>query len=192
MPGNNPAHKLIPPVPARATVTDADGKFTPEIVNFLRQLADLSLLIRNLVETWTKTLATAPTTNSTSWVMAGLNIPITTQNATVLNVMMNGIFGNGLPGGSGITELQIVSGSGNPPGAGAAIPSGATLQGMPVSSSLAYGGWSPFALTAQVTGIIPGNPYWVDLAIMCYSTGSGAITNVQNINVLINGYPKVG
>jgi hypothetical protein len=114
-------------------------------------------------------------TNSTTFVMQGLDLSVTATVSTRLLLSVSGNVANSLNNGE--TDLQLVYGTGTPPANGAA------MTGTPIGAQMRYeastgGSLAPFAKTIIITGLTLGTTYWFDVGLKVVS-GNGSITNVD-------------
>jgi hypothetical protein len=116
------------------------------------------------------TSSTPPSTTSLTPVMMGLAMAFQTLYTQHGICIVNGQVGNT---GNGTTNLSVVAGRNTPPVNGVPQPPGSTVVGQPVSyKGPASGAYVPFSQTIMLTGITPGIPQWIDLAVSVSSGGS--------------------
>jgi uncharacterized coiled-coil protein SlyX len=112
-------------------------------------------------------------TISTSPVMAGIGFPFTpTTNHRYLFTLRTN---TQMSTGGGVATIQIYFGSGSPPA------SGSPITGTPVTSisTIAINEFTDVSFTGLLTGITPGNPYWLDIAVQTISAGNIQLFNNQ-------------
>lgn len=124
-----------------------------------------------------------PSTNKTTWIMAGLNLSFTpVLLSTRAIVTCDGQISN--TNANAETDAQLVYGLGTPPSAGDDLPSDAILLGSPVRfkspSSSGGGFFTPFSQSALITNLSSEEPIWIGLALKVVA-GTGA---VQDIDIL--------
>jgi hypothetical protein len=117
------------------------------------------------------TSANPPSTTSTATVMMGLAMTFQTTYTQTGICIVNGQVGNT---GNGTTNLSVVAGRNTPPVFGVPYtPLVGTVVGQPISyKGPSAGAWVPFAQTILLSGITPGIPQWIDLAVSVTSGGS--------------------
>lgn len=121
-------------------------------------------------------ITTPYTTNSTSYVMMGINLTTRPIRDTQGLVIIDGQLANGTNGQS--TKVIICYGIGTPPVAG--VPQVGTILTQPaIFQSMAGGSTTgPFSLAGIVTGLIPSANYWFDLAVSV-TGGLGTVSSVD-------------
>ena len=118
--------------------------------------------------------ANPASTASASYVMMGLAMQFETVYTQTGIFTVNGQVGNT---GNGTTTLNLAYGTGTPPVNGA--PLAGTLVGQPVSyKGPSSGAITPFAQTVLLTGITPGVPHWVDVAVKV-SNGNSIVQDIE-------------
>jgi hypothetical protein len=118
--------------------------------------------------------ANPPSTSSTTTVMMGLAMAFQTTYTQTGICIVNGQVGNT---GNGTTNLSVVAGRNTPPAFGA--PLTGTVVGQPIAyKGPAAGAYVPFAQTVLLSGITPGIPQWIDLAVSVTS-GSSIVHDVE-------------
>ena len=127
--------------------------------------------------------ATTPDTTSTTYVMQGINLIVSSAKSSQAWVTVDGQLTN--LNSNGQTNAVLCYGTGTPPTNGAAQTGTILTQPASFVSALGTGrATTPFSLSAVVTGITVGAPYWIDLAV---SVSSGSHGNVTNINLTGHG-----
>jgi hypothetical protein len=123
------------------------------------------------------TSANPPSTSSTVAVMMGLAMAFQTTYTQTGICIVNGQVGNT---GNGTTNLSVVAGRNTPPAFGVPYtPLIGTVVGQPVAyKGPASGAYVPFSQTILLSGITPGIPQWIDLAVSV-SSGSSIIHDVE-------------
>lgn len=121
--------------------------------------------------------------SSSTYVMVGLALTLTSIIATRVWTTFNGRLSNDTNGRE--TEVVICYGTGPPPANG--DPQTGTVITQPASFVATSGGGSflPFSLTATFSGIEPGTEYWFDLAMKV----TGGIGTVDSVDASAMGLP---
>ena len=127
--------------------------------------------------------ATTPDTTSTTYVMQGINLIVSSAKSPQAWVTVDGQLTNA--NNNGQTNAVLCYGTGTPPANGAAQIGTILTQPATFVSALGTGrATTPFSLSAVVTGIAVGAPYWIDLAV---SVSAGSRGNVTDINLTGHG-----
>jgi hypothetical protein len=120
------------------------------------------------------------TSQSPSFVMAGLALAITPQVTGKLKILISG--GAGTSGAAAAVAIQGRYGTGPPPANGG-MPAGTAFGQTQTVRAFAAASWSSVFMVADiVSGLTPGTAYWVDLAFSTSTSADpaqiGAITAV--------------
>jgi hypothetical protein len=131
--------------------------------------ADIVTLKARTVAATNQTSAVPPDTSSPNFVTAGLDMLFQTVSSARAIFGIEGSLGNSTAAAE--SDVQLVWGSGAAPPAGTLVSTaGGTLIGPLVQAIPTVAGEkTPFAATALVTGMVPGNHYWIGVAYRALS-----------------------
>jgi hypothetical protein len=127
-------------------------------------LADNATLKARTVAATNQTSDVPLDTNSPDFVTSGLDMLFQTTSSARAIFGIEGALGNDQQGN--VSEVQLVWGTGNtaPPAGTLITDTDGTLTGTLVSITAPATGELPFAATALLTGMIPGDNYWIGVA----------------------------
>ena len=117
-------------------------------------------------------------TGSTTYVMMGIGLMMTPIYASAAQITADAQVNNTVNGAE--TDVVVCYGTGPAPAWGVAQTGTIATQPARYRSS-SVNSFTPFSLTALLTGLISGTTYWIDLAVKVTS-GSGFVTEL-NMNV---------
>ena len=134
---------------------------------------DVAALKARTMPSATLVTANPVNTSSPAFVIAGIDVQFTPSDGTRAFFNVDGQLGN--TANNSISDAQLIYGQGATPAAGTLVTNtNGTLVDLPASSQSARSGdYGPFSLTTVLTGLVKGQPYWLDVA---YRAESGTCT----------------
>lgn len=146
---------------------------------------DIAILKARQQQAGTLLTTNPPNTNSTVFVTAGMTIdelsgaftPSEYSSSRVI-VILDGQLGNTQNGGE--SNLQLVYGEGTPPATGTlvTVTNGQLVGNMTNMMSTKPNDLDPFSVSTMLTGLIPNQPYWVDVAY-CAVSGTATLSQMS-------------
>jgi hypothetical protein len=118
-----------------------------------------------------------PGTTASVYVMMGISVTFATLSNTRAQVLVSGQIANSANGGTSTAGLRY--GTGTPPNNG--DPDTGTVIGEPVVYVATSGGgsYAPFSQNAIITGLVPGQTYWIGVALQSSGATIASLLNVQ-------------
>jgi hypothetical protein len=167
-----------PPAPLIAPYSgDLDQRLTMLAAWISQCRVDISVLAQRQQVAATVAAGSPPGTTASVYVMMGVGVTFATLTNTRAQVVVSGQIANSANGGTSTAGLRY--GTGTPPVNGA--PDTGTVIGEPVVYVATSGGgsYAPFSQNAIITGMTPGQTYWIGVALMSSGATTASLHNVQ-------------
>jgi hypothetical protein len=167
-----------PPAPLIAPYSgDLDQRLAMLATWISQCRVDISVLAQRQQVAATVGAGSPAGTTSSTFVMMGISVTFATLTNTRAQVVVSGQIANSVNGGTSTAGLRY--GTGTPPVNGA--PDTGTVIGEPVVYVATSGGgdFGPFSQNAVITGLTPGQTYWIGIALMASAGSTASLRNVQ-------------
>jgi hypothetical protein len=167
-----------PPAPLIAPYSgDLDQRLTMIAAWVSQCRVDISVLAQRQQVAATVSAGSPAGTTSTTFVMMGVDVQFATLTNTRAQVVVSGQIANSSNGGTSTAALRY--GTGTPPVNGAADTGTAFGDIVAYVATSGGGSYAPFSQNAVITGLTPGQTYWIGIALMASAGSTASLRNVQ-------------